>query len=107
APAGAGPPRPGVAKRGVRRPKAPIRPSGRTMHRRLAAQQGHADALLSWRELRDAIRAEGGIRPNGDFGASQIPTKLRAQPGHGTAPDWMAQVWTSYGHHFEGAHDKV
>ena len=75
----------------------PLRPRRQTAQ---PAQPAHADALPSWRELRDAIRPEGASRPNRDFAASEIPREVRARRGEsGLAPDEMAQVLTARGFH--------
>lgn len=91
-----------LAKQGVKPPRRPATPAARTVTERHSAQQAHADALRSWGELREAVRREGGIHPNPDFAASEIPREVRARRGYGLAPDEMAQVLTARGFHFEG-----
>ena len=92
-----------IARRGGKPPaKKPATPSERTVRIRHTAQQEHADALRSWNELRTAIHREGGIHPNVDFAASEIPREIRAKKGYGLAPDETPTILTSHGFHFSG-----
>lgn len=78
-------------------------PAVETLARRVRATVEHRDAQESYRQLRDAIRAEGGIRSNRDYATGEIPRELRRRPGRGGLfPDEMAQVLSYQGFGYEG-----
>jgi hypothetical protein len=59
-----------------------------------------ASAKRDYRGLQSAILAEGGIRPNADYGRSEIPRDVYRP--HGKPADEMAQVLETHGYHFGG-----
>lgn len=83
-----------------RRPAAT--PAARTVERREKARREAADAQRGYNQLRTAIQAQGGIRPNRDYPAREIPPELRAKPGRGLAPDEMAATLSAHGFHYDG-----
>lgn len=91
-----------LAKLGAAPPRRPAVPAAATVQRRAAAQVEAASSRRGYAELRQAIRREGGIRPNRDYGASEIPRELRAGKGRGLAPDEMAQILSARGFHYDG-----
>lgn len=93
-----------LSRLGVEPPRRPARPAPATLERRQRAQTSAASARRSYGELRDAIRRQGGIRPNRDYPTRLIPSELRAKRGRGLAPDEMAQVLSSrgVGLHYDG-----
>lgn len=92
-----------LAKQGIKPPKSTAKPSRKTEARRQAAQHDARSAAQSYEALRVAVQALGGIRPNRDYGAGEIPRELRARAGRpGLAPDEAAQLLSSAGFHYSG-----
>ena len=97
-----------LAARGVKPPpKRAAVPAAATLQGRLRARVAYEGARRSWDELKRAIQAEGGIQPNRDFAASEIPRELRARRGRGLAPDEMADVLGTHGLFFDGDDDLI
>jgi hypothetical protein len=94
-------------RRSYRPPRQAAKPAASTQLRRLRASRSYEDARSSYAELRQAIQSEGGIRPNRDYGSSQIPRELRARRGRGKAPDEMAQTLETHSLYFEGDTDMM
>ena len=98
-----------LARQGVKPPpRRPVTPAASTQARRLRATMQYEGARRSYGELRRAIEAEGGIRPNRDYPSREIPRELRRKPGApGLAPDVMAQVLVSHGFAYDGDDELV
>lgn len=96
-----------LARQGVRPPRRPVKAAASTERARLVARTRYETARASHAQLRTAIQREGGISPNRDFPAREIPREFRARRNHGLPPDEMAQVLTSQGFHFEGDSEMI
>lgn len=94
-----------LAARGVRRKRTARRPAAETEQRRQRAGETSRTARRSYLEFSNAVRSLGGIRPNRDYKASEIPRELRATRGRGLPPDEMADTLQIYGFQYEGDSD--